>query len=161
VFYLNKTTEVWTLIYEVGPLRRWLLVAAGIAGIALTAVKSVQDGLAGSTLAVVVGVLVAIAAMAYWVFSDASSRTVFDLVHRNVTVQCERFGFGPQRSLAFSDVARLCAVDVSGETVDSWDVRLELRDGRRIRLGREPQGHSARSPGYLEEIRAATGIAGR
>jgi hypothetical protein len=59
------------------------------------------------------------------------------------------------------DVAALYAVNRSGDTVDSWEAVIEFRDGARIRLGRETEGRNEGVRRYLEEIRSATGIAGR
>ena len=160
MFYLNKADMVWTLTYEVGPWRRVLLVGTGLVGIGLAVAKDLQTGLDGSTLAVVVGVLVAVGLLAYWVVSDAPSTVTFDLGRSRLEVYCARPWFGPPRSVAFGDVAALSAVKRSGETVDSWEAWLELRDGSRIRLGREAEGTGEHIRRYLDEIRRATGIGG-
>ena len=161
MFSLRKTGDIWTLSYEVSPLRRLLLIGAGIAGLGVAMFQSINaGGFDHSTFAIFVGVLLCLAVMAYWVASDAASTVVFDLAQRNVRVHCERPGFGAVRSYAFSDVAALRALNRSGETVDSWEAWLELRGGSRIRLGRESEDRNERVRSYLADIRDVTGIPG-
>jgi hypothetical protein len=128
VFYLNKTGDIWTLAYEVGPLRRALLIGAGVAGLVVAIFQGVTAGFDRSTLATVGGVLVSLGLMAYWMLSDAASSAVFDLAQRHVNVHCDRPWFGPPRTYSFSDVVSLRAVNRSGESSDSWEAVLELRE---------------------------------
>jgi len=46
-----------------------------------------------------------------------------------------------------------------GEPGNVWEVRLELRDGTRVRPGFAGEGSSERIRGDLAEIERATGIA--
>ena len=161
MFYLSKTGDIWTLTYEVSPLRRALLIGAGLAGLGVAIFQGVTAGGPDrATVAIVGGVLVSLGFIAYWMLSDAASTAVFDLAQRRLKVHCDRPWFGPPRSFSFSDVVSLRAVNRSGESSDSWEAVLELRDGARIRLGREAEGGNERIRGYLEEIRRTSGIAG-
>jgi hypothetical protein len=157
VFSLTKTGDVWTLHYEVSPMRRVLMVGAGLASLGFGLLQSpAPSAIAG--LVICVGCL---GLMAYWVVTDLPSTASFDLARHRLTLRCERPWFGPPRAYAFADVAALYAVKRSGESVDSWEATIELFDGSRIKLGRETEGRNERVRGYLEEIRKATGIAGR
>ena len=161
MFYLSKTGDIWTLTYEVGPFKRVLLIGPGIAGLAIAIFQGAKSGGPDhSTLAIVGGVLLSLGFVAYWILSDAASSSVFDLAQRRLKVHCDRPWFGPPRSYSFSEVASLRAVNRSGELSDSWEAVLELRDGARIRLGRETEGNNDRVRAYLAEIRRTTGIAG-
>src|SRR5215472_804170 len=156
VFSLTKTGDIWTLHYEVGPLRRVLLIGAGLAGLGVGIVQSLQDNRAVQPTAVFGGVLLCLALMGYWTLSDAATTATFDLKQRVVRVRSERPWFGEPRTCALMDVAALYAVNRSGESVDSWEAVIEFRDGVRIKLGREAEGRNERVRQYLEEIRKAT-----
>src|SRR5262245_59366909 len=111
MFFLAKRDDTWTLSYEVGPLRRAVLIGCGVAGLAIPAYLSIRTGAFDrSALAATVGVVVALVLVAYWTLSDAASSAVFDLAQRRVTLHRRRPWFGPPRSYPFSDVARLSAV---------------------------------------------------
>jgi hypothetical protein len=162
MFSLIKAGDIWTLRYEVSPVWRILGIAAGVAGIAVGIMQSVgSHGFNPVTSTTILAVLLCLAVMGYWVISDAPTTAVFDLAQRRLSVHCERPWFGAPRSFAFADVAALHARNVSGESTDSWEARVEFRDGTRIRLGRESEGRNERIRGYLEEIRRAAGIPGK
>ena len=161
MFSLTKAGEIWTLHYEVGPLRRALLIGAVIAGLGVGIFQSFQANPAIPAATVFAGAFLCIAVMGYWALSDAATTATFDLKQRVVRVHSERPWFGEPRTCALLDVAALYAVNRSGDTVDSWEAVIEFRDGARIRLGREAEGRNERVRRYLEEIRSATGIAGR
>jgi hypothetical protein len=158
LFSLTKSGEVWTLHYEVSPLRRLVQVGAGIAGIGV----GIEQAIAGpgpvGRLAIILPALLCVGAMAYWAMSDASTTVVFDLSARRLEVSCGRPWFGPSRAYGFSDVA-LFAASQSGETVESWEAFIKPGDGKKIRLGGEAANRNERIRPYLEEIRRATGIA--
>jgi hypothetical protein len=158
MFSLTRSGDTMTLRYEVSPLRRVLLIAAGIAGLVAGAFATADSARTG--LAILVPALLCVALMGYWVISDADTTSVFDVARRRLTVHRERPWFGLPRSFAFDEIAALSAINRSGETTDSWEARLDLRDGSRFRLGNESEGRNQRIRGYLEEIRRATGIAG-
>lgn len=160
MFYLNKTDDIWTLHYEVSPLRRMLLIGAGLGGLGIGVFESLQENPSSSTIALVIPGILCLALMGYWVLSDAPTTAAFDLKQRRLDIDCQRPWFGRPRACPFTDVVALYAVSRSGETVDSWEAIIELSGGRRIALGREAEGRDERIRRYLEEIRAATGIAG-
>lgn len=158
---LTRTNDVLTLHYEVGPLRRALAIAAGLAGLGVGVVQSLQDDPRMSPVVVFPAIIVAVVLLGYWLLADSTTTASFDLGRRCVTVTSERPWFGAPRTCAFSDVASLSAVNRSGESVDYWEAILELTSGSRISLGSEVEGANERIRTYLDDIRAATGIAGR
>lgn len=161
MFSLSKSGPVWTLRYEVGPAQRAVQIGAALAGLGIGVLQvGTERGLGAPTWSVMLAVLMCLMVVGLWALSDATTRVVFDLAQRRLSVHSARPWFGAPRSYAFSDVAALYAVSRSGESSDAWEARLELRDGSRIRLGRETEGRNARIRAYLEDIRGATGIKG-
>jgi hypothetical protein len=158
MFSLIRSGDTMTLRYQVSPLRRIFLIAAGIAGMGAGAFATADSARTG--VAILIPALLCIALMAYWLISDANTTTVFDLARRRLSVHRERPWFGPPRSFVFDEAAALGAINRSGETTDSWEARLDLRDGSRFLLGSESEGRNERIRDYLAEIRHATGIAG-
>jgi len=158
LFSLTKSGEVWTLHYEVSPLRRLVQVGAGIAGLGVGIAESTAGPGPVGRLAVLLPALLCVGVMTYWAMSDASTTVVFDLNARRVEVNCWRPWFGASRAYGFSDVA-LFAESCSGESVDSWEAFIKPRDGKKIRLGSETANRNERIRSCLEEIRRATGIA--
>ena len=143
--------------FEVDAVFRLLLIAAGCAGIGISVFQAGHVhgyGLSG----IVLSVLFCAALMAYWSLSDEPTTTVFDLTQRRITVDCKRPWFGAPRTFSFDDVAALRAVRRSGKSSSSWEAQLELHNGSRIKLGREPAGRDERILGFLVEIRRATDI---
>jgi hypothetical protein len=157
VFSLTKNDDLWTLHYEVSLFRRIIWIVAGLGGIG---VAMMQSGPLSPRIAYSLALLCVIA-MIYWIASDLPTTTAFDLRQRRVSVERHRPWWGRPPSFAFSEVAALYAAKRSGESTEFWEAVLELNGGRRIRLGSEAEGRSERVRQYLEEIRKATGIAGR
>jgi len=157
LFSLSKGNDSWTLRFEVGPLRRFGAIGAGLAGLAVAGFQ-VSEG--RSAVALIAGAAAGVGVLGYWLLSDAATTVIFDLKRRQLEIGSERPWFGKPRVYAFADVTALNAVNRSGETVDSWEAVVELNDGSRIKLGREAEGSNERIRSYLTEIRHATGIAG-
>lgn len=157
MFSLSKGSDAWTLDFEIGPLRRLGAIGAGLAGLVVAGLQ-VSEG--RSSAALIVGTTAVVGLLGYWMFSDAATRSIFDLKRQQLEISSERPWFGKRRVYAFAEVRALNAVNRSGETVDSWEAIVELNDGSRIRLGREAEGGNERIRAYLSEIRRATGIAG-
>lgn len=160
MFYLSKSDTTWTLSYEVSPMRRALMIAAGIAGLCVGIFQAINSSALNTAwLSIMLPVVLCLAVAGYWVMSDSTTEVTFDITKKRIRVHCERLWFGPARSFAFSEVAAIRAVNRSGETVNSWEACIEIHGGATIRLGRESEGRNERIRGYLEEIRRVTGIA--
>lgn len=99
--------------------------------------------------------------LAYWIIDDAATTAHFDLKRRRVEVGSKRIWFDKPRSYAFADIAALAVVKHSGESSDAFEAVIELANGERIRLGREPEGNNEQIRKFIDDLRAATGIAGR
>jgi hypothetical protein len=159
MFSLSKTDDKLTLRYAVSPLRRLVLIGAGIGGMTVGAQQTMDAKT--TTLAVVLPTILALAFLGYLWLSDLPVTAEFDCKLRRVIVDCERPWFGRPRSFAFTDVVALSAAKESdSESSEYWEARLECRDGTRIRLGQEGVRRDQRIRAYLDEIRSATGIAG-
>jgi hypothetical protein len=160
MFSLTKTDDRLILRYAVSPLRRLVLIGAGIGGMTIGAHQTVHAN--PTTMAVVAPILIALAVLAYFWMADLPVTVEFDCERRRVTVDCMRPWFGPPRSFAFTDIIALSATKESDSESggDYWEVRLACGDGTKIRLGQERAGRNERVRGYLAEIRSATGIAG-
>jgi hypothetical protein len=91
MFYLAKTDDIWTLHYDVSPLRRVLLFGAGLGGLGIGIFQVVEAHPSGRSvlLAIAVGAL-CLALMGYWTLSDAPTTASFDLKRRRVDVQSQR-----------------------------------------------------------------------
>lgn len=161
MFSLRRRSDVWTLHYEAGGFARILWSCTGLACIVLTAVQLYREDTAfarGATVAIALPCLVV---LAYWIIDDAGTTTHFDLKRRRIEVRSKRIWFGKPRSYAFADVAALAIVRHSGESSDAFEAVMELANGERIRLGREPEGDNEQIRKFIDDLRAATGIAGR
>jgi hypothetical protein len=159
MFSLSKTDDKLTLRYAVSPLRRLVLIGAGLGGMTVGAQQTMDAKT--TTLAIIVPTILALAFLGYLWLSDLPVTAEFDRKLRRVTVDCERPWFGRPRSFAFTDVVALTAVKESdSESSEYWEAWLECRDGSRIRLGQEGVRRNERIRPYLDEIRGATGIAG-
>jgi hypothetical protein len=159
MFSLNKTDDKLTLRYAVSPLRRLVLIGAGLGGMTVGALQTTNAHT--TTLAIVVPTIIALAFLGYLWLADLPVTAEFDCKLRHVIVDCERPWFGRPRSFAFTDVVALTAARESdSESSEYWEVWLECRDGTRIRLGQEGVRRNERIRPYLDEIRGATGIAG-
>jgi hypothetical protein len=76
-------------------------------------------------------------------------------------VDCKRPWFGAPRSFDFADVAALETKMQSLDDSNDLMIRIKLRDGERIILGRANEGQHEQIHAYIEEIQGATGIAAR
>jgi hypothetical protein len=159
MFALIKAGDTWTLHYHFGRVWHVIPVAAGLAMIVIWIFRpfDAHAGSAAISGSVLVGVL-CLALVAYWLLCDIPTATVFDLAQRRLSVHSSRPWFGPPRVFAFADVAELAAVRHFGEPGNVWEVRLQLRDDTRIRLGFASEARSERIRGHLAEIEQATGI---
>jgi hypothetical protein len=159
MFSLTKTGDRLILRYAVSPLRRLVLVGAGLGGLFVGAHQTMTANT--TTVAIVVPTVLALTLLAYLWLSDLPVNVEFDCKLRRVTVDCDRPWFGPPRSFAFADIAALSAVmESDSEGSEYWEAQLECRDGSRIRLGAEGVRRNGQIRGYLADIRQATGIAG-
>lgn len=158
---MRKRSDVWTLHYEVSSFARILWFCTGVAGIVVGAFQFYRDDTAfakGGTVAVV---LVCLGVLTYWIIDDAESTVHFDLKRRRVEVESKRLGFGRPKTYAFADIAALTVVKRSGESSDTYEAIIALTNGKRIKLGRETEGDNEQIRKLVDEIRGATGIAGR
>ena len=159
MFSLTKNEDKLVLRYAVSPLRRLVLVGAGLGGMTIGAHQTMDAKT--TTVAVVVPSIIALALLGYFWLADLPVTVEFDCDLRRLTVDCERPWFGAPRAFGFAEVAALSAVKESdSESSEYWEAWLECRNGTRISLGRESVGRHARIGGYLAEIRQATGIPG-
>jgi hypothetical protein len=134
LFSLIKGSDSWTLHFEVGPLRRLGMIGAGLAGVAVAGQQASEGR---SSAALIVGSAAAGGLLAYWSLADAQTTAIFDLKRRQIEISSARPWFGKPRVYAFAEVMALNAVSRSGESVDSWEAVVELRNGSRVKLGRE------------------------
>jgi hypothetical protein len=158
MFALIKAADTWTLHYHFGRLWHVIPVAAGLAIIVIWIVRPFDTDVESAAISIVLVGAPFLALVAYWLVSDIPTATVFDLARRRLSVHSSRPWFGSPRVFAFTDVAELTAIRHFGEP-DIWEVRLELRDGNRIRLGFAGEECGDRIRGHLAEIEHATGIA--
>jgi hypothetical protein len=159
MFRLSKTADIWTLSYEVSPIRNAMSIAAGVAGLGVGAFQAcIGSRSSANWISIVLPSIFCVGVIAYWTMSDAATVVVFDLVGKQIRVESKRPCFGPARSFEFSEVAAIRAVIRSGDSSDSWEARIELRAGETIRLGRQVEGRDHRIRKYLDEICQATGI---
>jgi hypothetical protein len=160
VFDLVKNGDIWTLCYRESSFKGVLVILIWLPGLVIVIGLIARSG-AGVAAAASVA-LAFCGIMAYWLLHDSDSNTEFDLTRRCLTVDCKRPWFGAPRSFDFADVAALETKRQSGgETPDYWEVRLKLRDNKRILLGVAQAGRRKQVEAYIEEIQDATGIAAR
>jgi hypothetical protein len=158
MFDLVKNGDIWTLSYRESAFKPVLVILIWLPGLVIAIGLIAHIG-AGVAVAVLTA-LAFCALMAYWLLYDSDSVTEFHLTRRCLTVDCKRPWFGAPRSFDFADVAALEARRQSGETADYWEVRIKLRDGKRILPGMARAGQRKQVLAYIEEIQGATGIAG-
>ncbi len=155
MFSLDKTADEWTLRSRTSPLQRVLLCCVGLAGVALGFFES-----KGSTPLILLAIAIGLAVILFAFLTNPDTTTRIDLREKRISVQ----GLGPGpaavKSFHFSDIAALQEHQISSETSDSWEARIELRDGRILKLGSEVEGRDEHIRSFLEDIRTATGIGG-
>jgi hypothetical protein len=153
MFYLSKTDDIWTLSYEVSPIRHTFLIVAGVAGLGAGTFQIFNSSASPANwMSIALPGVRCVAMLGYWTMRDAATEAVFDLANRRIRIDSRRPLFGPARSFGFSEVAAIRALNRSGESVDSWEACIELRAGGTIRRGREAEGRNERIRSYLEEF---------
>jgi hypothetical protein len=162
VFSLIKTENIWTLRFEVSPVKKLLLWLAAFAVLCFTAWERVHDKGFITWYELLVAALIDFGIFGSIVFvACASTAAAFDLSLRRLSVSSERPWFGGARSFGFADVA---AFELSWDIDDggaSWEVYLSLQDGARLKLGSEPARRKEQIQALFQEIGCATGIAVR
>jgi hypothetical protein len=100
MFSLSKTDDKLILRYAVSPLRRLVLIGAGLGGMTVGALQTMDAKT--TTLAIVAPTIIALAFLGYLWLADLPVTAEFDCKLRRVTVDCERPWFGRPRSFAFT-----------------------------------------------------------
>ena len=155
MFSLEKTADEWTLRSRTTPMRRVLLCCAGLAGVAFGTFES-----KGSPAMILLSIAFAIAVILYAFLTGPDTTTRIDLAGKRVAI--EGLGPGPRaiKSFDFSEIVAFQEHRIPGETTDSWEARIELRNGATVKLGSELEGRDEHIRAFLDEIRIATGLGG-
>jgi hypothetical protein len=160
MFYLSKTDDIWTLSYEVSPIRHTFLIVAGVAGLGAGTFQIFNSSASPANwMSIALPGVRCVAMLGYWTMRDAATEAVFDLANRRIRIDSRRPLFGPARSFGFSEVAAIRAQ--SFRRVRRFMGSLHRTSCRGNDPARPGGRRSKRThPKLPRRIRHVTGIAG-